>query len=464
MHRVRKDCGILSNLPDISLALLLISITVAVLGCGDENATGISSQYSIVRGIVTDDSGSYSSHRNPGPGSMANVASVVQGATVVAMSASLGPSLEAISDTTHTDAAGNFSLTCEATNIRNVIVVATKGTKVWEAVVGSNLNSGGTEYCQPLTEQSTVEAQVYVMLSRSAGSGAVTYADVVEIVSSPVASAAENSATGIEKLAASIAAGEQAWTAALWNSSVGNVPLGSTNVVEIARTTAEESLELSLNTAGENQVLADHAFVNYLQADQNAYVIEGVSRQAVAQIAAICARAETDAMMGADSGLVFAVTRQTDLVTAVMVKGAVDSSMQVLLASQSRLDSADAAGEALIEQIQSGSTLAGLDSSLKTYHNTIVQLTAEEVGEPAASGVILADSKINGVGGLRSTLLSTAALQLSSTDLVQVYAGFFQGVESLVHSDIGSLPGLQINSIAGILMLTNMMGGSKSTP
>ncbi len=460
----RIDLRILPKLPEILVSLLIISGTLALYGCSDENGAGISSQYSIVKGIVTDDSGSYSSSRYPGSGRMAKVGSAVQGATVVAMSASIGTTLETISDTTETDVEGNFSLTCETTGMRNVIIVATKGTTTWEAVVGSTLKLGETEYCQPLTGQSTAEAEVYTMIAGNTGSSPVTFADVVEVVSSRVASAADNSGNGIEQLAASVRAGEDAWTPAFLSSSVGNAQLAWVNAVQLARTTAEESLELSLNTAGENKALADNAFIDYLQAAQDAYVIEGVSRRAVAQIEAICSRAEANALLGADSSLIFAVTRQTDLVTAFMIKDAVDSSMQVLLASPVQLDSANEAGETLMQEIRNSSSPDEIDSSLKVYHDIIIQLAAEEAGRLGASGVVSADSKVNSAGGLRSMLLTTAVLQLSPGELVQVYAAFFQGVETDVQNDVSALPGVQMNSVAGILMLTNMMGSSERAP
>ncbi len=440
----------------VVLALLLTSMIIAQWGCGDQNAAGVSSRYSIIKGTVTDDSGGYSFDRVAGFRTVSMAGSAVQGAKVVAMWAPSGGTLGPISDTAITDAAGGFSLTCGTTGINNVKVVATKDGRTWEAIVGSRLSLGGIAHCQPLTDQSTVEARVYSMLAGGSGSGSVALADIVEVVSSPVAAAAKNTDAGIEQLAASIKAGEETWILALQNSSIGNASLPTVNVVQLIRSTAEQALELGLNKAGENRALSENAFTVFLQEDQEAYLTEGVGTQAVAQIAAICSRAETNALTGADSTLKLEVTRQTNLITAFMVKDAIDSSMRALLASQLKLDSANAAGEALMEEIQGSYTSAEIGSALSTYHDTILRLTANAVGGEQASQVTAADSLINAVIGLKPNFLRVISLQLSAGDLVQIYASFFQGVESETKKVVSPLPAYEVNAIASILMLTNM--------
>lgn len=454
-----KRSQILSRHARILLPLLLISSLPFMSGCGNQNPAATSSQYSVIQGTVTDDSGSYSFDGMTGIGKSAAPGSAVQGAAVIAMWAPPGGTLGPVSDTSITDAAGEFSLTCGTTGISNVIVVATKDGRTWEAVVGSRLSLGGIEHCQPLTDQSTVQALVYSMLEGGAGSGDAALADIFEVVSTPVSVAALNSDAGVQQIAASIRAGEEVWPIALQNSSIGNASLPTVYVVQLIRSTAEQALELSLNKAGENRALSESAFTEFLQADQDAYLTEGVSRQGVAQIAAICARAETSALAGGDSKLRFEVTRQTGLVTAFMISDAIDSSMRALLASQTQLDSANAAGNALMNDIRGSSTASEIGSAMRAYHDTIVRLTADAVGGEQASQVATTDNLINTAVGLRPNFLQVISLNLSAGDLVQTYASFFQGVESKTKMTVGSLPAYELNAIASILMLTNMTGG-----
>ncbi len=428
-------------------------------GCGNDNVAGVSSQYSIIKGVVTDDSGSYSLASAAALGRVAAARSLLPGATVVAKWAPGGGTLQAISDTTETDAAGRFSLTCQSTNINNVTIVATKGSTVREAIVGSNLSLGGTEYSQPLTGESTVQAQVYSAMAGGAGPGAATLADIVEVVSAPVAAAAGNSLADIDELATSIEAGDAARLLSLQNFSVGSASMQAASAIELLRTSAEQDLESSLFTAGENAAMSAHAYMDFLHADENAYLLQGVGRLAVAEIYAICARGEMNHLVGPDSTFDFALVRQTSLVTAYMVIDAIDSSLEGLLATQVQLDSANAAGETLTNAIQNSPGLAAVDASLRSYHDTIIRLTDEVIGGSMASHVSSIDSTINNIVGLRPNLLKVASLPLSANDLVQAYSSFFQAVESECTLYITSLPGVEKASVAAILILTNMTDG-----
>ncbi len=425
-------------------------------GCGDEKAAGVSSQYSVITGLVTDNPGTYISKRDYHGARPKEVASPIQGATVVAMWVQPGGTPEAISDTTETNANGKFSLTCDVTDINNAIVVATKGSTVTEAIVGATLTLGGTEYCQPIDEQTTIQAELYTGLVGSSNLESGTYPDIVFLVSEPVAAAAESDTADIEQLASAITAGENAWINAMENSSVGNVAAGTTDQINLSRIKAEQSFESSLYSDGENTALAKTAFINYLRADQNSYLISGVSPEAVAEIATVQARAELNALSNSNSILRFAVKRQTSLVSAIMMTSAIDTSLELLFPPQTTLDSATIAGHNLAANLENSTTTAEIDSAFESYHGTILRLTAKALGGLVGLQVAAIDADISAANGPRAALLSVSTLQLPPGDLVRTYAAFFQEVNSEVKSELTGLPTFEVSSIASILTLTNM--------
>ncbi len=438
--------------------IFLITTTVVFAGCADENGTGVPSQYSIITGMVTDDSGSYFSGGNATLSKVNGSGSVVQGASVSALWVQPGMPTESISNTIVTDSTGEFSLTCDVTDIKNAIVSATKGGKTWEAVVGATLNLGGTEYCQPLNDQSTVQAEVYKLLAGNSLTSDVTYADIVMSVSKRVAGAVESNSADVYDLAEAITAGEDAWVAAMLNSSVGNASLSTLGVVKLTRGSAQQEFDAALNKAGENQSLASAAFENYIQDNENAYIIEGVNVESVAEITAICSRAEINSLSQADLQLTTSLLDQMSIVTAFSMKSAVHKALKSFFPNQALLDSADTAAASLIDNIAARQTLTGPGAAFNVYHDVIVRLTEEVVGHPLASEIAAIDSTVNSPGGIRATLFNVVSLHLSSVDLVQAYAAFFDSIKEQVSSKLTSVPGPEGNAIAAVLIMTNMEG------
>lgn len=435
---------------------LVIALSLSLFeGCSRSISTDSSFQYSTIQGTVTNDPGAYSAGESTGAFSLAKSSSAVQGATVVAMRVMTGGSLTEISDTVQTDANGNFSLLCDATSINNVIVVATKASSKWKAVVGSTLNQGATEYCQPLNDQTTVQADVYIRMVADVGADAVTYADVVDYVSSSVAAAVQQDTTAEAQTAMALEAGESAWAEAMSSTSVGNASQYQTNTLLLVRTTAEESLESSLNASGENQAAAETDFQNYQQADFNAYVIEGISAETVAKVEEIFARAITNTSVSGSAGVKFAIYQQAAQWRAFVIKSGIHAMMQIIGATHTEIDSADIAGATLQSWIKSSTTNGQIDTAFKGYHDAVLRLTAEGVG---ANASIMAnvDAQINAGGGAKAILFGAISNQVSAQALVQAYATFFSAVSAAANSSMMSMSKTQVDAVAQILMLANM--------
>ncbi len=437
-------------------AILLAAFLLSLFGgCSKGNSTDSTAQYSTIRGTVTDDPGGYVAGRSGGPFYLAKTSSTVQGATIVAMRVMTGGSLTEISDTVQTDANGNFSLLCDATGINNVVVVATRGSSKWKAVVGSTLNQSATEYCQPVSNQTTAQADVYTKMVADVGADAVTLADVVSCVNSSVAAAVQGDATAEAQIAASIEAGENVWEEAMLNSSVGNASQYQVNTLLVARTTAEEALESSLNASGGNQAAAQTDFQNFEEADLNAYVTQGISAETVAKVEEIFARTITNASASTDASVKFALYRQAAQLRAFAIKSGIHAKMQIIGATQTEIDSADTAGATLQSWIRGSTSSGQIDAAFKAYHDAVLNLAAEAIGVNS-SAMTNVDAQINAGGGAKGILFGAISIQPSTQLLVQAYASFFNAVSSAANSSLTTMSKSQVDAVAQILILANM--------
>lgn len=167
----------------------------------------------------------------------------------------------------------------------------------------------------------------------------------------------------------------------------------------------------------------------------------------------------TSVVVGCGDQSAVGVPSQYSIITAFVIKAAVHSALQGLFPPSSRLDSADTTGSELITKISDTESLSGVTSAFSAYHDAVVQFTSESVSRPEGSEILTIDSTINAADGLRSNLFRVIKLPLSTKDFVQTYAAFFQGIQSDVKAGLSSLPGVESDDIASILMLTNMIGG-----
>lgn len=152
----------MANITKRNSGLIIVVTIIASLflaSCSKNDPVGSSVGTSKVAGRVSSTNGLQKSTFSE------STLSGVQGATVVLVQVQADGSLKTVStQNIQTDAAGKFVVETNLTGTGNLVVVATKGTMEWKAIVSSKVQSGTTVYAPPLTTESTAETNIYIKL------------------------------------------------------------------------------------------------------------------------------------------------------------------------------------------------------------------------------------------------------------------------------------------------------------
>src|SRR3972149_1903348 len=199
------------------LPVLLVSLfsVIFVIGCSDNNNNPVGNNPdspSKVQGKATDNSGFQKSR---------STNSNIEGATVILARVKADGSLETVSNASvQTDVSGQYTVETNVDGESNLVVVATKGSSKWEAVVSSTVKNGITVYAPPMNDETTVEAGVYASIKAS-GDVNVTFADIASTINSEIATQVKGNASAMADLAASIKPEAEAKVKAFPGSEVG---------------------------------------------------------------------------------------------------------------------------------------------------------------------------------------------------------------------------------------------------
>jgi hypothetical protein len=112
----------------------------------------------------------------------------VEGAAVTVARVKADGSLETVSNASvQTDAEGKFTVETDVENEDHLVVVATKGSSEWKAVVSAEVKHNTTVYCPPMSDETTAEAEVYAEAKVEGKTNIVFYSEIQTYVDSDVA-------------------------------------------------------------------------------------------------------------------------------------------------------------------------------------------------------------------------------------------------------------------------------------
>ncbi len=426
-------------------AALLFTFLLFLAGCSKSSSPTSSQQSSNVQGQV---SGQPSLSK---PGKNFTVDSGIQGATVTLAQVQADGSLKTVSTASvQTDVNGHFSVNTDLDGVSNLIVVASHGSSQWETTVSAAVKSGTTVYCQPLTEETTVQSQTYSKVVADGKSSEVTSADIQLLVNASVAASVSGSASAVAQLAASLEAEAETRASAFAQFGITQSEL---QAAATARTQAQASLESSLNSAAGSSSADTVALQSYYAATIAAYVAAGVPIEVIAKTEdeSCAALTNTSATMSAQAA--FSVRQSASLIRAVLIGQAVAAKMQVAGASQSEITAASNANAVLFASIVGAATSSDIASAFASYHAAVLAQLQATAGT-SASAVATADSNINASGGARAALQTTVSAAVTTSAVVQAYSTFYTSVGAAMQGMSG-MSSAQLDATTQVLILIN---------
>lgn len=256
---------------------LLFALIVALIGvaCND-SSTSSDSDPAVVEGRVD----------NTGSSSEKVRTKSVEGAVVTAARVTSSGEIETIGNAeAETNAEGEFTLEIDAEAAVNaadqVVIVAENNGEKAKAFVTAQLESGNTVEVQPITLESTAEAEIYQEIIANGDAGVVSKADIEAAVNGKVAQDINSNSENAADIAAALADWAEA-KAEFYSEQGIEITDEQHDKIQEIKTEALLQLESQLNAITDTSE-AEAAFNSFLQTVANAETKADIEATAVAK-------------------------------------------------------------------------------------------------------------------------------------------------------------------------------------
>ena len=430
----------------LSLTVMALFLSAAFIGCSKSNSGNPVStqQMSTVTGEVYGQQGL----AKRGEASSTDGAGI-QGATVILAQVQADGSLKTVSvASSKTDASGHFSVSTDLTGVSNLVVVATQGTSQWEAVVSAAVAQGTTVECQPLTDQTTVQAQIFAKVFQDGKSGEVSTSDIQLYVSPTVAVSVMGNAGAVAQLATALEAEGDARASAFLQLGASQAQL---QTAAASRTQVQIALESSLYTAAGDSLGDYLALQSYYTGSIAAYVATGIALNVCAKAEQASSAALVNFSSTMSTNAQFSVEQSSSLIRAVLMGQAISTEFSAGGATQSQIALVTAANNTLVVMLEAAVTPDDMAAAFASYHNTVLaQLEAMAGSNSSAIGSM--DGTITATGGLRTMLQSSVSSATSASAIVTAYVTFYNSVGTMMHG-MNGMNAAQLDAATQIMCL-----------
>ena len=437
-----------------SLRNLILILSIAFLGvsCNDDSSTGVDSGGAATfEGKVENTSAQKST---------ASSSSTVEGAVVTAAHVNTDGSLETISSNqVQTNAEGEYSLSVDvsaaAETSNRIIIVAESEGQSAKAFVASNVENGNTFTVQPISFESSAEADVFQNIVANGNTDLVAKADIEAAVESDVAADIEGSADNAASVASALVSSAEAKVQFYAEKGVEISEDQRQQVMQIKQE-AQVQLDTELDAAANTQE-EQAAFNTFMQTVADAELEAGVEAWAVAESNDFAARVliQNNADLSTDAQS--EIRKHAYFFTAVAVEAAVRAEADVLEASESTINAIADAGATLRTEIKSTSNASkGAIDDLFIRFNEDVQAAFNSDTSLNGNAFVTANTAISGSAALKSTLESTLSATVDLNTMLSAYTAFTSGVKTTVDTTFTEANETETQAYTRVLVLINI--------
>ncbi len=447
MSKTSKSCfRFLYGIPIVFLLFVLTSCSK------DSNPVDSGKSNAKVAGKVTGDSGLYKSlQKSSGVVSSQGIS----GATVILAQVQADGSLKTVStQSVQTDVNGNFTVETNLSGAQNLVVVATKSTSQWKAVVYSQVSSNTTVNCQPVNTQTSAQADVYSQIVASGQANTVSSADLQMYLNSSVAAQISSSTTAKSQFASCLTTESQVRTQASSNAYFG-ISSSQWTAIENAKAQALISFQTSLYNHADSQSSASQDFQTYQRAFISAYTNANVKLETYAKLLRVSSRAYVNQSAQMSSSASFAASQSIYAYSALVLRAAAESKFQAAGATSTQINTVSNAGVTLSTSISNATSMSQISDAYVQYHNTLVA-QLKIVLSAYASLIDSIDVSINGTTGAKAALNAALTGTVSTSQYITAYTSFYSALATAVQTTLTGATNAQVNDAAEILILANM--------
>ncbi len=432
------------------LSLLPLIALVILAGCGGSSSPtnpNQSSQPAYVEGLV---------FAGPGYAYAQSDSGAISGASVTLAEINTDGTLQTVSTApVQTASDGTFRVAASVTGKSHLFAVAVRNTSTWRTVVSGTVEPGTTVLTQPLNDVSTTQADVYSQIVADGLGSSVSYSDAVLAVDSGLAAQIRGDAASIGQVAKALEDQADARSTFLADSTVG---LSSTQIqqIETARAAAQTQFDAALNAAGTSTAAIQAALAAHEAADQAAFTNGGVRPHLFALAVEVGARRlrRSALLLGAQAQ--FRLLQLRARARAEAIEAVITAEFTALGAPSDVMNTLATAGTTLLTSISQAQNEAEILAAFSAYHLVVLQELKAVLNQNAVDLDAL-ESNIGEVGGPKATLTSSADGATSSSQLASAYATFYRTVRSSVVGRLASLGATDIDAVAALLTVLDMI-------
>lgn len=442
----------------LSLKSLTLILSLCVLGvaCDDSSTGGMENPDKATFNGKVENTGSQQSEANKD----ADEVSTVEGAVVTAAQVTASGQLETIGNAqAETNAQGEYTLEVDVSAVTDaanrIVIVAEAEGESAKAFVTGNVQNGSSFTVQPISFESSAEAEVFQNLVANGNTDVVTKADIEAAVETDVAADIESNAQNAANIAAALASSAQA-KAQFYAEKGVEISEDQRNQIVQIKQDAQVQLASELNAATSTDE-KQTAFDTFLRTVANAELEAGVEAWAVAESNDFAARVLVQESSSLSADAQSEVRKQAYFIAAVAIDAAVQAQAQAVEASESTVDALADAGASLRADIRS-TTNASKDQidSFFVKFNEDVQAALNSDSSVNGSAFVSANTAISGTAALKNTLESTLSATTDINTMLSAYTAFTTGVEGIVDSTFTDAGDAEAQAYTRLLVLINL--------
>ncbi|MCF7803660.1 MAG: carboxypeptidase-like regulatory domain-containing protein [Candidatus Marinimicrobia bacterium] len=407
------------------VAVLLISCDTSPLATGDP---------SMVEGYVTDGDG------NQG---FSKPAAGIEGATVTLARIKTDGEIQTVSNAeVTTDAEGKFTLETDLENERHLVVIATKNSNEWRAIVSASVQNGNTVRCEPLTTESTVEAAVFEKFMAEYGEEMSKDRAALEIqnaVNARTASEVYLLQPSYVTLATAVRNRIDAKAQLLSANTGSGYPQAE---MDSLRVQAQAQLETQLYNANGNASAIQSAYTAYNDAWMEVALDAGIQADHYTQAEQAgywsLTQSSTSLTGNAEAALAHKAAVHKANAAAYAAAQLFDSLEVINGAAASNVTNVEGFGQTLKADIKSSTTLSGIEGAFQAFRDSLMAELAAAIDanviNVSAEDISAIDTEIrnNARVTLRNRIRSAVGLggAINIDDVVGAYITFMSDVDA----------------------------------
>lgn len=384
----------------------------------------------------------------------------VEGIVVTAATVNADGSLQTISGAeAETNAEGRFSLNVDVEAIANsanrVVVMAERNGETVKAFVSQELRSGVETTIQPLTFESSAEANVFAEVVANGDADVVSKADIEAVVSSEIASELRSDAEAAGNLAAGLAARAEA-EAEFYADQGVEFTENQKNEALNFKAEAMAELESKLDAAT-SEADKEAAFDVFAETVSKAEVQAGVDASAIAKSSELSSRVLVNNSTELSADAQSQIRKNVAVLLSYAVDTAVQAQMEAAGASESSVNAAADAAVTLRTNIKAmtDASKEKINTVFATFNGAVIDVLQNEFSAESDAFVEV-NSTINESNGMKSTLESSLGASVDLTTMLEAYSEFYTSVKSLVDATFSTSNAAEAEAFGEIMILINI--------